>query len=100
MKTSSNARACGCPRARVNSRGPKSCQSLHVAICHTCMLAGPEPWRAGRGQAGPGQSREEGPSPGACPARITLRGPRPHSHSTQGHWHQDPALGAACPRVG
>lgn len=58
------------------------------------------PGEPGGGQAGPGQSREEGPSPGACPARITLRGPRPHSHSAQGHWHQDPALGAACPRVG
>lgn len=44
MKTSSNVGACGCPRAQVNTRGPKSCQSLRLAICHTCVLAGPEPW--------------------------------------------------------
>lgn len=52
------------------------------------------------GQAGPGQSQEEDPGPGARPACPTPQGPRPHSHPAHGHWHQDPALGAACLRVG
>ena len=39
-------KACGCPRAWANTRGHQSCQFPHVVICHTCLLAGTEPWKS------------------------------------------------------